>query len=199
MTTQLFNGRQTLLGALVAALAAVCFAALAGSDPKGAEAGGRACAHANATPQDVGVRKLRRAVGCLINSERVSRDRRRVRLNDDLARVATRHTKVMVRTDCLKHQCPGERPLKTRIERSGYLKPGNRYGYGEILGCSQTPASIVQGWMARRYDRRNILDRRFRHFGIGAKQGSPFPRSSKSCSPGRKHVTYTVLFGWRRR
>jgi uncharacterized protein YkwD len=156
--------------------------------------------HVDSTPGEATIRELRRALGCLINAERAERDRNKLRPNADLARVAKRHTKVMLAEQCFKHECPGERPLKKRIETSGYLEPGERYGYGENLGCSTTPANMVEAWMtsASQFHKKNILDRKFRHIGIGAKQGTPYPRGSDQCRPGRHYVTYTVIFGWRK-
>ena len=52
--------------------------------------------------------------------------------------------------------------------------------------------------MATPFHRKNILDRDFRHIGVGAKRGSPFPRGSENCMPGRDYMTYTVIFAWRK-
>jgi uncharacterized protein YkwD len=184
--------------AAVAALAAVGFALFVSPPGLDASARGAGCGpHADDTPDQATGRQLRKALACLINAERAERDRRRVRPNADLTAIARRHTKVMVKEDCFKHQCPGERSLRKRIEGS-YVKGGGRYGYGENLGCSTTPAGMVEVWMNNSFHRKNILDGRFRHFGIGAKNGSPYPRGSEQCSPGGDYMTYTVIFGWRK-
>ena len=187
--------------AVSAALLALTLALLApGSAPSAVAVGTDCGPHADDTPSEASGKQLRRALGCLINAERAQRDRGRLRSNNDLTKLAQRHTKVMVSDDCFKHQCQGERKLSERIESSGYLKSGGRYGYGEILGCATTPASMVDEWMHANvaYHRKNILGRQFRHFGIGGKKGSPFPRGG-ACSPGGDYMTYTVVFGWRKR
>lgn len=189
------NGTRATLATFAAALATLALILLAGG-PQSADAGAKACANADATLAEAGVRKMRRAVGCLINSERTERGRNGLRLNGALDRVARRHTRVMLKRNCFRHQCRGESDLRTRIEKSGYVKRG-RYGYGEILGCSTTPAGMVKTWMGKRFHRKNMLDRKFRHFGIGAKRGAP--KRVGGCSPRRRHVTYTVVFGWRQR
>lgn len=195
MRSTIDNGSRATLAAFAAALVTLALFLLVGS-PRGADAGARACANADATLAEAGVRKMRRAVGCLINSERTDRGRKALRVNPALDGVARRHTRVMLKRNCFRHQCPGERDLRTRIEKSGYVKSG-RYGYGEVLGCSTTPAGMVATWMGKRFHRKNILDRKFRHFGIGAKRGAP--KRVGGCTPRRRHVTYTVVFGWRQR
>ena len=164
--------------ALSAALAALSLALLGMAPAPRAGALGTDCGpHVDDTTSEATRRQLRRAIGCLINAERTERDRRRVRPNDDLKRIARRHTRAMLAEDCFRHQCPGERPLRTRIERSGYLEDGDRYGYGENLGCAVTPAEMMSVWMdpdsSSPFHKRNILDRRFRHVGIGVGKGVP--------------------------
>jgi uncharacterized protein YkwD len=184
--------------AVVAALTALGFALLISPPGLEANARGAACAHAHDTPAQATSRQLRKALGCLINNQRAQRDRVRLRPNADLTGIARRHTKLMVKENCFKHECPGERPLKRRIESSDYIKGGGRYGYGENLGCSTTPALMMEAWMDNSFHRKNIVDRRFRHFGIGAKNGSPYPRGADLCRPGGDYMTYTVLFAWRK-
>ena len=184
--------------AVVAALMALALALLISPPGLDANALGGGCAHADATPDQASSKQLRKALACLINRERADRNRVRVRPNADLAGIARRHTKVMVKENCFKHECPGERPLKKRIESSGYIKGGGRYGYGENLGCSRTPALMIEAWMTSSFHRKNIVDRRFRHLGIGAKNGSPYPRGANLCRPGKDYMTYTAIFAWRK-
>jgi uncharacterized protein YkwD len=185
--------------AAIAALAALCFALLASTPALDASARGTDCGpNVNSVPGEATTKQFKQALRCLINVERASRDRRKVRNNRALAGIAHRHTKVMVGQDCFEHQCSGEAPLPTRIERSDYLQPGMRYGYGENLGCSRTPAAMMRAWMGNRFHRSNILKRKFRHIGVGGKRGTPYPPGSENCMPGRKYVTYTVIFGWRK-
>jgi uncharacterized protein YkwD len=195
MMVKTLRERRTVAAAV--GLAACGLLALAALEPARSDAiaGEQTCRNAHKTSAEATLRQLRKAVGCLINVERAERDRRKLRRSDALSKVAKRHTKVMLSKDCFEHVCEGERPLRKRIEASGYVKPGGEYGYGEILGCSQTPAGMVKAWMTspNRYHRKNILDRKFRHFGIGALKGAPEPSGCKARPP----VTYTVIFGWR--
>ena len=185
--------------AACAAGALACLAlALPSPSPAGAAAGATTCRHAEDSSADATLKQLRKALGCLINAERRERDRKLLKPEEHLLRLAKRHTKVMLETDCFRHECPGERPLRKRIEGSGYVEAGGLYGYGENLGCAVTPAGMVDAWMtsANRYHRKNILDRKFRHMGIGAGKGAPAP-AGKECKV-RGTVTYTVIFGWRK-
>ena len=194
--------RLSVTAAIVGALGAICLGLPASASASDASARGvdADCGpYADATVGEATPRQLRKALGCLINAEREARDRRRLRGNRHLGRLARRHTKVMLEQDCFEHQCAGERTLRRRIESSGYLEPGMRYGYGENLGCSRTPAGMIGAWMKNTYHRRNILGRRFRHFGIGGKRGAPYPKGEGECSPERRYMTYTVIFGWRKR
>ena len=184
----------------VATLTALCFTLLASGSARDARAVGTGCGpHVDARPGEATARQMRKALRCLINEERVARDRRPVRTNRPLTRIAKRHTRIMVEENCFTHQCPGERPLRKRIESSAYIEDGGRYGYGENLGCSTTPQNMVTEWMSISFHRENILERRFRHLGIGAKRGSPFPPGSDDCMPARRYMTYTVIFAWRKR
>ena len=196
MTNRSWDKR--VLAACAAGALACLLLALPGASPAGAAAGGASCAHANDTAADATLRQLRKALGCLINAERRERDRRVLRPEEHLQQLAKRHTRVMLEEDCFRHECPGERSLRKRIEGSGYVQPGSLYGYGENLGCALTPAGMVDAWMtsANRYHRRNILDRKFRHMGIGAGRGAPAPAGDKCEAHGT--VTYTVIFGWRK-
>jgi uncharacterized protein YkwD len=181
-----------------AALVALALALLGPASAPSATARGTDCGpHVDDTPGEATARQLRKALGCLINEERAQRDRAKLRTNRALTKIAQRHTKVMIAEECFKHQCRGEQSLRKRIEGSDYLKGGWRYGYGENLGCSTTPAGMVATWMDTPFHRKNIVDGRFRHFGIGGKTGTPFPRGGE-CTPGRDYMTYTVLFGWRK-
>jgi uncharacterized protein YkwD len=201
MTKTAGKGKRIGVAAVVAALAALGFALLI--SPPGLDAsaalGARCGPHTDARPGEATPKQLRKALGCLINVERAERDRKRVRPNGDLMRIARRHAKVMIKEECFKHECPGERSLRKRIEKSGYLMGGGRYGYGEILGCSETPQAMIDVWMNTPFSKKNIVDGRFRHVGIGGKRGSPFPPGGGDCRPGRENMTYAVIFAWRKR
>ena len=156
------------------------------------------CANADSTPKDATAKQMSRAVRCLINQERAERDKRELRVDRDLRRVARRHNELMLEEHCFRHRCPGEAPLRERIAKSGYVKDG-RFGFGENIGCATTPREMVRAWMGGRLQRRNLLGQRFRHIGVGADRGSPPPPDGVSCRPKRDYATYTVIVGWRRK
>lgn len=199
MAGSLFNGRAALAALLAAILLASFWAGLLASpapDRAGAVAAQRACANADSPPPAVTRSEMRKALACLLRRERAQRDRKRVKPNAALNRVAQKHTRKMVKQNCFRHQCKGEDPLGKRIEDSGYLKPGDRYGFGQILGCATTPRKMVEQWMRKRAARRTILDRSFRHLGVGAVKGAP--KVVESCQVPNAYATYTALFAWRR-
>ncbi len=201
MTIWARNGRRMGgAAALAAACAALSFALLGAAPAPNAGALGTDCGpHVDDTTSEATRKQLSRAIGCLINNERADRDRREVKPNRDLRRISKRHTRVMLAEDCFQHKCRGEKPLRKRIEASGYLEGGGRYGYGESLGCAATPETMMSVWMdpdsSSPFHKRNILDRKFRHFGIGVGKG--VPRGS-GCDD-QSWATYTVIFGWRKR
>lgn len=183
------NTRAWATAALVAALLVL----LAGTvGPSAAQAAG--CAKANASPSEASSTELAAAVACLVNKERKQAGKKPVKPNRDLARVAAKHTGVMLETDCLDHRCPGESRLEERILRSGYLDRGGRYGFGENTGCAITPAAMVDVWMAKRRPSRIILGKRFRDVGIAASKGSP---DVAGCDEGGPRATYTLILAWR--
>lgn len=158
-----------------------------------AQAGG--CANANAMPGEASAKQLGRSVLCLVNRERKKADKKPVKADRDLTDVARRHTDVMIKKDCLNHQCKGEKKLKKRIEDSGYLSPGDRYGYGEILGCSLTPQAMFNAWMKRDFERKIIRGGKFRQVGVGARKGKV---GVAGCDDGGRRGVYALLFAWKR-
>lgn len=199
MAGTLSNRRFALAAAVGAALVAVVFLALfamSGAERADAEAAARACANADTPTADASKGELRQAVGCLLAKERAKRDRKRARPNAALRSVAQKHTRKMLETNCFDHQCAGEASLQKRIERSGYVGPGDRYGYGEITGCGPSPRTMVEQWMDKPVARKTILDRSFRHLGIGVAKGAP--KVAEGCAGRDLYATYTILFAWRR-
>lgn len=186
------------LGAGTFVLVLAALALVWGSSPPraGAEAAARACANADTPPAEATRSEMRRAVACLIRRERVARERRAVTPNRALRRIAQRHSATMVKTNCFEHRCPGEASLPRRIERSGYVGPGDRYGYGEITGCALTPRKMVAEWMDTTVARRTILKRRFRDLGVGVVREAP--EVAQGCDTPGFYATYTALFAWRR-
>lgn len=182
--------------AIVGALALLmAFQAMPGQGK--ARAQGADCGpNATASPGQASAREHRAAITCLIAFERKQADRRELKTNRALTKIAKRHTALMLADDCFRHKCPGEPSLEQRLIDSDYLKGGGRFGFGENLGCAETPKAMVMTWMDSPEHKRNILGRKFRHIGVGFGKGAP--QGPGSCA-GRRHGTYTVIFAWRKR
>jgi uncharacterized protein YkwD len=194
-TTITHKARRAGAGACALGVLALAGAGLV-SGGAAAAGGGSPCANADASPAEATPGELRRAVKCLVSRARARRDRPTVRPQRPLKRIAQRHTKVMIERNCFVHRCPGEAPLEKRIANSDYVEPGDRFGYGEVLGCAPSPRTMVEQWMAERVSRRTILDPAFRHVGVGGVEGAP--AVAEQCRPRELYATFTVLFAWRR-
>lgn len=183
---------------LVAILAAVLLLPVAVSTPA-AEAGGKACKKRNAEPETIRAKKAERVVLCLLNRKRARHDVSKLRPQRKLRQAARKHSRYMVRKRCFAHVCAGEGDLFDRLKGAGYLSglDGLRgWSYGENIGWGEgrlgSPRAIVRSWMRSEGHRRNILDRKFEHIGIGLVWGSP-------SGGGGPAGTYTNTFGRRDR
>ena len=179
--------------ALLAIALCCAIALLAGSGERAVA--GQGCPKADAKPGQATSQQLGDSILCLIGKERRKADVKRVDPVNSLTRVAEKHTKVMIRKDCLDHRCPGEKSLKERIEDSGDPKPGGRYGWGEVTGCSRTPQAMIDKWMDKRFHSNVISGKKYRHVGVGAGKAR---LDLRRCRDARRGI-YTVIFGWRKR
>lgn len=179
---------------LLAALALVG-AGAATSSAGAAQKRASTCKGARAEPGTVARRVIVRSVLCLLNAERSDRGLRAVRPQRAQRRAAARHNRLMVRTNCFAHVCPGEADLVTRLIRSSYLPCGCFWGVGENIAWGtqrlSRPKAIVRGWMKSPGHRRNILNPAYRHIGIAVHEGAPV-------AGVRGGATYTTDFGYRR-
>ena len=117
------------------------------------------------------VKELQRSIRCLINEERGKRDLGRLARDKDLQEVGLAHSEVMVETNCLAHQCAGEEDLETRLREAGYFDGAEMWQFAENTGCALSAEAMVANWMATRFHRVNILERRFHEIGVGAVEG----------------------------
>jgi uncharacterized protein YkwD len=177
---------------LLMAIAAFGFVALS---PQVEPASGAPCAHADDTHAEASIAQLRNATLCLVNRRRAQRDKGRLDRNAKLGDAAERHTRVMLRTDCLRHRCPGEPSLGQRIRRTGYLNRASRWRFAESTGCKRTPRRMVNAWMSVRFHRRNLLEPAYRDIGAGLKARSPHVGG---CKGNPDLTTYTVVVAFRR-
>ena len=117
---------------------------------------------------------IRQSVVNLINNRRRNRGCNNLSRNDALDQAAQTHTRKMANRNRLSHELPGEPSLGVRVRRAGYdwtlVAENVAAGYG-------TPAAVVRGWMNSSGHRRNILNCRYRHIGVGyavSQRGTPY-------------------------
>ena len=181
--------RRLLLPALVTLLTLVA--------PSAASAA-PSCANANLQPTSDNLPVIRDATLCLLNAERTSRGMKKLKSSPQLRRSAQRFSAMMVQQSFFDHVSPGGSTLLSRVRRgTDYLTGALNYALGENIawgsGHYATPAQTVVGWMNSSGHRKNILNRRFRHIGIGIAIGAP------ADAGGMPAATYTTDFGYRTR
>jgi uncharacterized protein YkwD len=179
-----------LAAAGVALLVAMAVAARPGAGaPVAADSAG--CPGVGQPAAQQSVKQLQRSIRCLINKERGKRDLGRLARDKDLQEVGLAHSEAMVQTNCLAHQCPGEADLETRLRNAGYFDGAEMWQFAENTGCALSAKAMVANWMATRFHRVNILERRFHEIGVGAVHG----RVKDRCERG--YATFAVVLGWR--
>ena len=119
-----------------------------------------------------------RAVVCEINRERAERGLTAVEPVDRLAGAAREHARDMVARQYFSHVTPEGETLSSRLRAAGYIGPRWYWHIGEVLawgrGGSGTAAAAVDAWMRSPSHRRVLLQRDFRHVGVGVADGDPF-------------------------
>ncbi len=185
-----------LLAAALALIAALLLAAPRGAPLIGPEsAAAAACKGADRAPRKMRQRRAQRLILCLVNRKRRKEGMRRLRPKRKLAKAARRHSRRMVRTGCFSHTCPGERDLVGRAHRSGYLPCNCGWKLGETIawgpGRRGSPRRIFKSWMSSSGHRAQLLDRGYRHAGVGVRWGAPG-------SKGARAGVYTVDLGAKR-
>ena len=117
---------------------------------------------------------LRQRVVTLTNNRRRRHGCNNLTQNNALNEAAQTHTRKMANRNTLSHDLPGEPSLGTRVRRAGYawtmVAENIAAGYA-------TPAAVLQGWMSSSAHRRNILNCRYRHIGVGyvvSDRGTPY-------------------------
>jgi uncharacterized protein YkwD len=82
-----------------------------------------------------------------------------------LRRAARGHSVTMARHDEMSHQLPGEPRFSTRITRAGY-RGWSMVAENVARGFDNAEA-VVRAWMRSAGHRRNLLNCRLRHLGVG--------------------------------
>ena len=134
---------------------------------------------------------LRESVLCLVNLARANHGMRPLRFSRDLRRAAEAHSADMVDRGYFSHTGPGGSSLMARVARNGYggfSQVGEDIGWG-IGRRSGSAAAMFDAWMHSAGHRANILEPRYRDFGVGVSRGSP------DGAGGRGAATYTLDFG----
>ncbi len=168
----------------------------AGLIPYRALANSRAgCSRTSEESSEATLHHLRTSVLCLVNLTRERYGLVPLHHNPDLRRSATGHSNDMVAEDYFSHEGPRGSTLGGRVARAGYLTGASSYFLGEDIGWGRgrrygSPLGILRSWM-HRPSRANILDPRFRDFGVGVARGFPG-------APGADAITYTLVLATRR-
>ena len=154
------------------------------------------CADADLMPAQDNLPVIREATLCLLNRERTSRGLPKLTSSPQLRRSAQSFSVAMVRQNFFDHVSPGGSTLLSRVRHgTEYLAGARNYALGENIawgsGRYATPSQTVAGWMDSAGHRHNILNRRFRHVGIGIAIGAP------ADAQGMQAATYTTDFGFR--
>ncbi len=169
------------------ALIAIAFSpATQAQGSAGAQAHAR-CVHSGARPARVTLRHLRISTRCLFNRARARHGLRPLRVNHKLRRVATAHSRAMVRYGFFAHGS-----TQARIAHSGYFAAASSWAFGEVIGfgCHRDGSAklIFRRWMRSSGHRANVLTGRFRELGVGAARSDPV-------GGGRTCSTFTVDLG----
>lgn len=178
----------TLLSPVLLACLALILPASAAAAP---------CSNAQVVPTASNIAQVKSATLCLLNAERKRRGLGRLSSERQLTKAAQRFSASMVRARFFGHVSPAGTTLTSRVRRgTSYLRGRVRsWSLGENLawgsGELASPRRTVRAWMRSSSHRRNILDRRFRHIGVGVVTGSPVRAG------GGRAATYTTDFGVR--
>lgn len=155
------------------------------------------CRNAELEPTTDNLDQVRKATHCLINVERKRLGLKSVRASEQLRRGATRYSLQMVDSRFFTHVSPMGSTLRNRVRRgTSYLRGSRSWSLGENIawgsGKRATPRYVVDSWMRSRTHRPQIVNRGYRHLGVGIAIGSP------KGSNGRPAATFTADFGRRR-
>ena len=127
----------------------------------------------------------------LQNTERRRHGLRRLAVSRSLNRTARRHARDMVRRHYFGHVSLGGRDVVDRVASTGY---GRRRGFAvqENLywwSPQRSARTVVRAWMSSAVHRANLLNGRWRQFGVGVMMRSP---------NGRRGVTVVGVYGTKR-
>jgi uncharacterized protein YkwD len=181
---------KTALCGLAVALGAASPAAASAGTASVAQASQAGCGGAETATTNV--RRIRKALLCLHNTERRSHGLSKMRLNRDLTGVATKHARDMTSRHYFAHYSRGHRDHMDRIASSSYRPSAGCWTAGENLFFSvgaATPGQLFSAWMQSPAHRQNIERAGWHDFGLGVVNTSP--------SGDSNGLTIVALFGVR--
>ncbi|HWC25512.1 MAG TPA: CAP domain-containing protein [Solirubrobacteraceae bacterium] len=150
------------------------------------------CANADRRPTEENLSLIEQATRCLVDAERVKRDRSPLAADAQLREAARAKAGDMVEQRYFAHAGPDGREVHDWVGPTGYLEGSARIGLGENLGWASegaaTPLQLVEGWMNSASHRRNILRAQWRDTGVGVVLGAPREE-------GGGGATYVQMFG----
>ncbi|MBI2636404.1 CAP domain-containing protein [Candidatus Peregrinibacteria bacterium] len=119
---------------------------------------------------------FRRDVLSIVNQERQKRGIATLTRNPILERSAQIHANDMAKRNFFSHIAPDGTDLEDRIRATGYfVKPCNcsvSFPYGENIAKGQKNAKdVMSAWMRSSTHRENILNGKFKEFGLGYSGG----------------------------
>jgi uncharacterized protein YkwD len=153
-----------------AAVTVVVLAVAAPAAVAPARASAQACAASSAEPGSTTTFVLRRALRCLVNSERVGRGLAPLRRSHRLGRAARRHAGDMVAHRYFAHERPGW-TLATRMAMVGWTgTAAEAIAWG--CGGLGTPRAVLDSWLGSPAHRAIVLGP-YRRVGIGLAVGTP--------------------------
>jgi uncharacterized protein YkwD len=112
-------------------------------------------------------RHPRRRVAALVNARRIEAGLRPLRWRGRIYLAAQKHSRYQARRQLMTHTGRGGSDCGDRIRREGYR--WSAWGENVAMGY-RTPRAVVRAWMHSAGHRANILNRRFRHVGVGLKR-----------------------------
>ena len=158
-------------------------------------AGASQCPDASLVPSDANLQRIRDAVLCLVNRERLAHGEKALQANARLEQAAQSHTESMAAGNYFEHDGPGGDTPANRMRAVGYIY-SSRVGYqvAENLAWGTlwlaSPRAIVASWMGSPGHRANMLDPQLRDSGIGVS-----PHLPGSLAKGQSGGIYTQDFG----
>ena len=155
-----------------------------------ARAAQAACADADLQVARSTVKRVRRAIVCLVNQQRRAAGVRKVKGHKRLQKAATAHVKDMLGRTYFAHEGPGGPDLISRLQKAKFWPATAGENLAAGTGGLATARGVMDAWLHSAAHRANMLDKRFKWVGIGIVPTFPAPPSS----PG---ATIAAEFGAR--